>query len=503
MLKRIIPILEIATTVAAIGLVAFQLFWISESKKTKEEWFNITANKVMDEVIATMEKDELVFHLVNSNPQQGYTFSKTKFNIQSQRKDQQVFTVDILAPESNSQLPIKDPTMLQMLYSTLDEIDKQQQLDDSTSERSSIKKVSVNNIVTHIVSVEAPMQQRISKEKINTLLAASLKNYGLNLNFSYAIHSDDGQFLFGSDKPLTGDAFARQLFPSDAISEHYTLSVNFPNRDSFIYKTMGATIFVSLALLIVVLTVFYGTLAAVFRQKKLSQMRSDFVSNMTHEFKTPITTIILASEMMKDKAATNDTENHTHLMQMITAQAKKLSLLVEQSLQLALFENNKTRLKLKELDAHGVINRVVDVFLLQTTAKKTQLITHIDAEQSYILANELHFSNIVSNLIDNALKYSKTDPVITVSTRNTATDFVLQVSDNGIGIAADDQKHVFEQFYRVHTGNLHDVKGFGLGLSYVKKIVEAHKGTISVESKLGKGSTFIVSIPTYQRTANK
>jgi two-component system phosphate regulon sensor histidine kinase PhoR len=254
-----------------------------------------------------------------------------------------------------------------------------------------------------------------------------------------------------------------------------------------------------------------------FRQKKLAQVRSDFVSNMTHEFKTPITTIVLASEMLCDRAVTGDADFNSPvagLAKTIDAQAKRLSQMMEQLLQMALFENMKLSFRFRPIDVNSLINKVIDGFMLQVAEKNGQIATHLDAAQPMVLADELHLSNVISNLIDNAFKYSSAAPVITISTRNgniplkgstipiwetkaeSANTLIISVSDNGIGIADADRQRIFDQFFRVHTGNLHNVKGFGLGLSYVKKIVEAHKGTVIVESKPGKGSTFIIRMPT-------
>jgi two-component system phosphate regulon sensor histidine kinase PhoR len=221
--------------------------------------------------------------------------------------------------------------------------------------------------------------------------------------------------------------------------------------------------------------------------------------------------------MLGDRAVTGSADAHSpvaELAKTIGAQAKRLSQMMEHLLQMALFENKKLSFRLRPTDVHPLINKVGDGFSLQVAEKKAQITVCLNAVQPMVLADELHLSNVISNLIDNALKYSSTAPEITVSTHNgnislkgdtipiwetkaeSANSLIISVSDNGIGIADADKQHIFEQFFRVHTGNRHNVKGFGLGLSYVKKIVEAHKGAVAVESKFGKGSTFIIRMPT-------
>jgi two-component system phosphate regulon sensor histidine kinase PhoR len=491
-INRIIPILEITTAIAVSGLLAFQLFRIGEDKRTKEEWFKITVNAVLDEVVSKIEKDEVVFRITGSlSEQQGYTFSQTKYNIQTLRKQQDVFEVNMSDSISlgSSRLPISDPAILQMLSSTLEKTEKMNTDGNPTTYR----RVLVDNIVESIIAVDIPIEERINKDKIDALFAQAFKNHGLKLSFNYEVRGDSC-LLFGSGMPLVGETFSRRLFPSDPLVEPYTLYLCFPKQNLYIYKAMGTAVFASMGLLIVVMIIFLGTLREIFRQKKMSQVRTDFISNMTHELKTPITTIMLATEMLKmlDHTVTKSSVNP---VETIHTEAKKLLMLVEQVLNVAKYESNKFKLKLAELDAHIVINRVVSTFAIQAANKNAQITTHLGAQRTHIMADVLHFSNIVSNLIENALKYSKTAPIIDVATRNDRNNLVIQISDNGIGIAAEDQPHIFEQFYRAHTGNLHNVKGFGLGLNYVKKMVDGHNGTISVESKAGNGSIFTISIP--------
>jgi two-component system phosphate regulon sensor histidine kinase PhoR len=271
--------------------------------------------------------------------------------------------------------------------------------------------------------------------------------------------------------------------------------VSFPRKESYIFLSMGVTLATSLGLLLIVMGVFLSTLITIMRQKKLSQVRSDFVSNMTHELKTPIATIALAAEMLSDPNVPSEKKNYASLSGVIHAQTKRLSMLVERSLLLAMFEHGRLRLRLKRCDFHALAAKVLDGFTLQAEHAGAHVARAFNAANANIMADEVHFSNIFSNLVDNALKYAKENPLIVVSTKNVDDKLLIQVRDNGIGIAKEDQKRIFEQFYRVHTGNLHNVKGFGLGLSYVRQIVEQHGGQIWIESELGKGSTFNILLP--------
>ncbi len=508
MRRKLIPLLGAATAVAAFCLVAFQLFWISEAKKIKEEEFNNSVNATLDNIISRMEKDEVYFQMVNDiSSSSGYAFKNAKSGIRSLQKEQQTFVINLRDTASINKRfsPIADPVVMGQLYSTLQSIDKQQREQAKRDpekvkidERLNYKKVLVDNIVEKIISVEVPIEQRISEGELDSLIRKEFRNKGLNLNYEFAVHHASGDLLFGSKKlPLTEDknTYVRQLFPNDLLSERYFLSISFPRKQSYIFISMGVTLFTSIGLLVIVMGVFLSTLITIMRQKKLSQMRSDFVSNMTHELKTPIATITLAAEMLNDPNIPSEKKNYASLSNVIQAQAKRLSMLVERSLQLAMFEHGRLRLRVKRCDFHALAAKVLDGFSLQAENLGAHIARAFNAPNSNIMVDEVHFSNIFSNLVDNALKYSKENPLIVISTKNVDDKLLIQVRDNGIGIAKEDVKRVFEQFYRVHTGNLHNVKGFGLGLNYVKQIVEQHGGQIWLESELGKGSTFNILMP--------
>lgn len=251
----------------------------------------------------------------------------------------------------------------------------------------------------------------------------------------------------------------------------------------------------SIILILVILFAFGYTLYIMLRQKKISEIRNDFVNNMTHELKTPISTISLASQMLNDNTIPNTMKNIDHLSRVINDESKRLSSQVEKVLQAAIFEKGKLNLKIRRLDAHEIITNVVKSFLIQIKSRNGQITRNLDAEYSIVNIDEVHFSNVILNLLDNALKYTHGKPQITISTSDKKQYLSILVEDNGIGISKENQKKVFERFYRVPTGNVHNVKGFGLGLSYVKKVVEEHNGKIYIESEINVGTKFEILIP--------
>jgi two-component system phosphate regulon sensor histidine kinase PhoR len=233
----------------------------------------------------------------------------------------------------------------------------------------------------------------------------------------------------------------------------------------------------------------------IYRQKKLSDMKTDFINNMTHELKTPIATISIASEMLKDNSISAQAENRNKYAHIIFEENKRLANHVEQVLQIARFEKGELQLNLEDRDIHTIIESTAHRFQLILEELDGTIELNLNAENDVIKVDELHFTNVINNLIDNAIKYNDKVPLIKINTFNISLGIQIEVIDNGIGLSKDDQQKIFEKFYRVGKGNVHDVKGFGLGLSYVQTIVEAHNGKIWVESKLKEGSKFIIQLP--------
>jgi two-component system, OmpR family, phosphate regulon sensor histidine kinase PhoR len=253
----------------------------------------------------------------------------------------------------------------------------------------------------------------------------------------------------------------------------------------------------SIVLLLVVITAFYLTVSTLIRQKKLSEIKNDFINNMTHEFKTPLATISLAVDALKNEKVTSDPQKLGYFSSIIKEENQRMNRQVETILKSALMERQEVELNLKPINVHQVIEDVADNFMLRLEEKQGSLETNLAAERVIINADEVHFSNLINNLLDNAVKYSKDNvpPKVMVSTISTGKKISIKIEDNGIGMTRETLKRIFEKFYRAHTGNIHNVKGFGLGLSYVKTVVEAHDGTIKADSVLGKGSCFTIELP--------
>jgi two-component system phosphate regulon sensor histidine kinase PhoR len=294
------------------------------------------------------------------------------------------------------------------------------------------------------------------------------------------------------------------LAPSGSAVENLAadelLTVVVPPVESIVNNELRSRIALAVLFTIIIIAAFALTLITMVRQKKLAQIKNDFINNMTHEFKTPIATISLAVDALRNEKVQADVKKLTYFSDIIKEENQRMNRQVETILKAALLDRQEIQLNRKELDAHQVIQDVADNFILRLQEKGGSLELNLEADNALIFADDVHFSNLVNNLMDNAVKYSKENvaPRILLSTRSDERRLHLRIEDNGIGMNRETLKRIFEKFYRAHTGNIHNVKGFGLGLSYVKGVVEAHQGHIKAESTLGKGSTFIIDLPLFQ-----
>jgi two-component system, OmpR family, phosphate regulon sensor histidine kinase PhoR len=278
------------------------------------------------------------------------------------------------------------------------------------------------------------------------------------------------------------------------IQPHY-LALYFPAETIYTLGKLKLILLASIALIIIIIGAFYYTISTIFKQKKLSEIKSDFINNMTHEFKTPISTISLAGEVLSDKSIEKSPEKVDNYLQIIRKENRRLAGLVENVLQAAILDKGKLKFKIQECDIHQIILDVIQNLQLQIQNKNALVTTELKAQRYSLFGDKMHLTNIFYNLIDNALKYSRETPEIKVSTESDKDYIKIKVQDNGIGIRKEDIRKIFETFYRVPTGNIHNVKGFGLGLSYVKIVVEKHQGHIELQSEINKGSIFIVYLP--------
>jgi len=355
----------------------------------------------------------------------------------------------------------------------------------------------LEEIIKELTVVNRPINHRVNLCTLDSLLRVELKNYNINREFVYGIMTKDSMIssAYLSQKDAKASPYKVRLFPYDLNNQTYNLVINFTDEEpSFWENNTGvlglASMFVSL-----IIVCFGYTVVTIHNQKKLSQMKQDFINNMTHEFKTPITTISLVSEALSGVNENTKPEKIKKFAHIIAEENKRLEDQVVRVLQMAEIERKEIKLNLDELDVNETIEDALEKIAIQVESRGGKISTDFCPENPIITVDALHFINIVTNLLDNANKYSPETPEIAVKTSCNDQGVTISVSDKGLGMTQDQIRHIFQKFYRVHTGDRHDIKGFGLGLSYVKSLVEAHGGTIKVESKPNVGSRFDVFFP--------
>ncbi len=356
------------------------------------------------------------------------------------------------------------------------------------------------------------ISQRYTDYEIAEKLRNAFENEGLHhLRFEFAITSngDEWQVEMQSKNFLSADSnhYRRRVIPitpeggqeMGGIPAYEHLFIVIPDFKTQVWQSLTWMLLGSALFTIVVIAAFYLTVKTMLNQRKLNKIKTDFINNMTHELKTPLATISLAVDALRNNKVQEDQEKRQYFSGIIKEENKRMNKHVETILQAALMEKQELKLNFKPLHIHEIINKVLDNFSLQFTDRDASFSLLLNARNDLVLADEVHFTNLINNLVDNAVKYSKEKLHITVTTHSTQKHLVIQIQDNGIGMSKETVKRIFEKFYRAHTGNLHNVKGFGLGMSYVKSVIEEHKGKIKVDSILGKGSTFTIEVPLAER----
>ena len=375
-------------------------------------------------------------------------------------------------------------------------------LTDMIKNRYLYQRALVDDVVFNMLyhASDKPIEDRVNFKNLDQYIKSGLIDNGIgDFDYHFKVVDSEGREVYRcSDYSDEGSesSYAQPLFLNDPPARMSIVKVHFPGKKDYIFDSVSFMI-PSMIFTFVLLITFVFTLYIVFRQKKLTEMKNDFINNMTHEFKTPISTISLAAQMLNDPAVGKSPAMFQHISGVINDETKRLRFQVEKVLQMSMFDRQKATLKPKELDANELIKGVVHTFALKVERYNGKIDTELEAADANIFADEMHITNVIFNLMDNAVKYKRPDVDLhlLVKTWNEPGKLMISIQDNGIGIKKENLKKIFEKFYRVHTGNLHDVKGFGLGLAYVKKIITDHKGTIRAESELNVGTKFIIALP--------
>ena len=347
---------------------------------------------------------------------------------------------------------------------------------------------------------QKPIGKRLNPGTLDSVINASLKEAGINQSYAYGVISEQND-SFPIIQPtayiheLQGSEFKARLFPNDIFQSFNQLALFFPEQQIFLLKQIGPLLAPTILFMGIIIYCFAFTVKTIIRQKQFSARLVDFINNMTHEFKTPISTIAVAVDTMMHPDVISNNEKLTRYGLVIQDENQRMKHQVDKILQMALLEQGTYTLKRVPIEVHETIAKAVENISLQAKSKNGSVTFHPEAGNHVIEADAVHFANIIHNVLDNANKYSPSSPVITITTSNVAGNILITVTDNGVGISEEDQQRVFEKYFRVSTGNVHDVKGFGLGLSYVRLMAEAHGGSVQLKSAKGRGTTIILSFP--------
>ncbi len=512
--KHNIGLITILTAIALTGLIITQLYWINNAFTLKQQHFSLSVNEALNNLVYKLEKQNAAAKI------------KRRLNLRKQGM-RWVMQSDSLKNDKSQSIKVFEEMTTDSAGIVLHKTRKKTMSNDSSSIGVNInlggnepfvishidssddrfnwmlkQSDMVSDIFDELVSINIykGYNDKVDTLLIDSILKEGLLEKGIKANYVYGIYNNTYKYFppktkEESQKEILSSSYKINLSPDNVFITPKYLAVYFPFEKNYILRTMWLMLTGSGILILVIVFAFYYTVSTILRQKKLSDIKNDFINNMTHELKTPISTVALASEMLGDSSIDKSKERLTHYVRIIKEENQRLGLLVENILQTAVLDKGQFKLRPQEVDVHEIIDRAISNIRLQVEKREGEIHLEKNAKQNILMADRVHLTNIIYNLVDNALKYSEQKPNIKIATENINEGIQISVSDNGIGISKENQKKIFDTFYRVPTGNIHDVKGFGLGLSYVKAAVEKHNGHVSVESEVGKGSTFKVYLP--------
>lgn len=503
----------ILATLSILSLILVQAYWVRVSIETQQNKFEQLVMQSLNSTVKKLEREEAITQFTSKLMTD---VNVTKPNTDSTIKIEQFslnepFSEGYIKKEKSQNSPNKDQLIIDFkpsgqLDSSFFIIKKTQKRvlnADFLNANSAVaiknqieqKATLINDIVNELafISISRGSTERVDDFKLDSILKLELSHHGITLPYRFDILDSETENLsFTSDPELALDLrsspFKASLFPNDYYESDY-LILHFPTQGKYILKSSWKILLLSFLIVLILTLLFYLGIATIFKQKRLSLVKNDFINNMTHELKTPISTISLACEALKDSTLKLDEGRKRSYVDMINEENDRLEVLVDNVLKSAVWDSIELQLNKKDTHFHDLIDQVANGFKLQL--EKLNGSMHIDfkADEDLLLLDQVHMTNVLYNLFDNAKKYSREQPVIMIRTKQNNQKFTLEVEDKGMGISQQNLKKVFDKFYRVPTGNLHDVKGFGLGLSYVKRIVELHQGNIEIDSSLNKGTT--------------
>jgi len=516
MKKKTIWTIAIIMGISFLGLLYLQLNYMRSMAQMKREQFDESVNRALYRASRNLELNETLRYLEKDvNETERKAFRQDSVGTLSGHPDgslQQSHQFSVVGNDGTiyssfelKTITTKPATMPKGIILNNDKnaiSEATRSMQEIMHNRYVYQKGLLDEVVYNILytASDKPLKERINFKLLDQDLKAELMNNGINIPYHFVVCTHDGREVYRCpDYTDEGNdvLYNQTLFHNDPPAKMGIVKIHFPDVNRYIYSSIKFMI-PSLIFTLVLLLTFIFTIYVVFRQKKLSEIKNDFINNMTHELKTPISSISLAAQMLNDQSVSKSPTMMAHLGGVIDSESKRLRFLVEKVLQMSMFDRQKVIYNKKQHDMNEIVEKVAKTFQLRVNNTGGKIDIDIEAIESSVYVDEMHFQNAISNLFDNAVKYGKPDQPLNLFIKTWNPDeesIAIMIQDNGLGIKKENLKKIFDKFYRVHTGNVHNVKGFGLGLAYVKQITDIHDGEIKVESEYGKGTTFTIKLP--------
>lgn len=520
MSKRIFVLLVVLMSLSLIGIISVQAYYIKNSVDNEKERFTYNVKKSLSYVANTLEDNELnrfyegYQSLPDTAKADSTAVSKLFIYQQNQNTNETlIYSQGILEDNYKLSSSILDAgfeldsiTFKRYTGSSKLEVYNNSDLLNKDIEQSPITRIMNSGPLLDVTYLKKNFQQilkrnpihlRVSEDEITSLLSKKLKENNINIDYEFAIYSNDLATKVQTDnfEYDVKSTFSTPIFYDDNNRTPYKLFVNFPEDSKLILSSVIGMMTLSVVFTLIIIIAYASSLYQLIKQRKISEIKTDFINNMTHEFKTPIATINLALDSIKNPKIIDDKEKVIRYLNMIKEENKRMHAQVENVLRISKLEKNELNISKDRVDLHDLVEDAITHVELIVEDRQGYIKTFLNANKSSVLANETHFTSVIVNILDNAIKYSPEAPKIEVYTENVGNNILLKIKDHGSGMSKAALKRVFEKFYREHTGNIHNVKGHGLGLAYVKRIVDDHQGYVSAESEKDNGSTFTIKLP--------
>ncbi|MBP8792747.1 MAG: HAMP domain-containing histidine kinase [Lutibacter sp.] len=519
--KRFFALIIILMSFALVGIVFVQVYWIKNTIQITEEQFTSNVRFALAKISEDIKEDEfnrfyvdIVDRFKDDGNKLKYSDVKKYIYEKIDTASNERFTYSQSIIEENYKVPTEffenDSIDFKEIYKKEEiSIEKDYLLDnhgsglDTPQERyvkigrfEGAEKSQIERVF-EVARSKVPIYKRISNRELSLRLERELKGKGITTNFKYGIFSNGlaTKVKSGYFKKETGKSYMVPMYTDSEGNSNYQLFVTFPEKKNFILSSMSKILVLSVFFIFIIILAFATALYQLIKQKQISEIKTDFINNMTHEFKTPIATINLALDAIKNPKIIDDKEKVLRYVKMIREENKRMNIQVENVLRISKLEKNQLEVTKEKVDLIDVVEDAITHVSLIIKDKGGYINTHFEAVDTDIFASQFHLTNVFVNMLDNAIKYSEDSPKIDIYTESTQKYIIIRIVDQGIGMSNTVQKNIFKKFYREERGNIHNVKGHGLGLSYVKKIIDIHQGSVNVESEKGHGSTFTVKIP--------